>query len=107
MEEISAEQMQGYVDTAVDMAIGYGPRVVLALAVLVVGLWLINRVVAMTRRALESRDIEVTLSRFLTNLVSVLLKVLLIISTASMIGIATTSFIALLGAVQIGLYWTF
>lgn len=98
MEELSTEQLSGYMDTAVELGMTYGPKLVLALIVLIVGLWIINRVVRVMGAGMERSKTEPTLARFFTSLVSIGLKALLLISVASMIGIETTSFIALLGA---------
>ncbi len=98
MEEISTEQMAGYMDTAVEMTMTYGPQLILAIVVLIVGLWIINRVVRLMGAGMERSNTEPTLAKFLCNLSSVGLKALLLISVASMIGIETTSFIAVLGA---------
>ena len=98
MELFSPERMQEYADAGVAMLIQYVPTVLLAIVVLVVGLWLIKRVVKLLAKTLEKRETETTLSGFLCSLVSVLLKALLLISIALMVGIETTSFIAILGA---------
>jgi small conductance mechanosensitive channel len=98
MEELSTEQMAGYMDTAVEMGMTYGPKLILAIVVLIVGLWIINRVIRLMGAGMERSNTEPTLAKFLCNLSSVGLKALLLISVASMIGIATTSFIAVLGA---------
>jgi len=98
MEELSTEQMAGYMDTAVEMGMTYGPKLILAIVVLIVGLWIINRVIRLMSAGMERSNTEPTLAKFLCNLSSVLLKALLLISVASMIGIETTSFIAVLGA---------
>jgi small conductance mechanosensitive channel len=98
MEEISTEQVTEYVDTGVTMAMQYGPQLLLAILVLIIGMWIINRFVGVTGRTLEARAVEPTLARFLTSLMNITLKALLLISVASMVGIATTSFIAILGA---------
>lgn len=98
MEEISTEQLSGYVDTAVEMGMNYGPQLLLALLVLFVGLWIIKRVVRLMSAGMERSNTEPTLAKFLSSLVSIGLKALLLISVASMIGIETTSFIAILGA---------
>jgi len=98
MEDLSTEQLSGYMDTAVELAMTYGPKLVLALVVLIVGLWIVNRVVKLTLAAMERTNTEPTLAKFLSSLVSVGLKALLLISVASMVGIETTSFIAILGA---------
>jgi small conductance mechanosensitive channel len=98
MEEISTEQMSAYTDTAIEMLMTYGPKFLLALIVLVLGLWIIKRIVNVTSKAMERGNAEPTLAKFVASLVSIGLKALLIISVASMIGIETTSFIAILGA---------
>jgi len=98
MEEISPEQITGYMDTGVEMAMSYGPQLILAIVVLIVGLWIVNRVVRLMGAGMERSNTEPTLAKFLCNLTSFGLKALLLISVASMVGIETTSFIAVLGA---------
>ncbi|ADH85441.1 mechanosensitive ion channel family protein [Desulfurivibrio alkaliphilus] len=79
-----------------EMTLSFAPKIVLALATLLVGLWLINRLVNLLARKLESKD--PTLVKFLCSFAGVTLKILLLISVASMVGVATTSFIAVIGA---------
>lgn len=76
----------------------YGPRVLLALITLIIGLWIVNRIVGLMVRGMEARKVEATLAGFLRNLASIGLKALLLLSVAGMIGIETTSFIAVLAA---------
>jgi small conductance mechanosensitive channel len=87
-----------YRETVVSMAINYAPQLVLALATLVAGLWAIKVVVAGAQAAFARTGMEATLQKFLLSLINIGLKGLLIISVASMVGIETTSFIAVLGA---------
>ncbi len=70
------------------------PQFLLALVTLFVGLWIINRFASGLDRAFERGDMEATLRKFIRNLISIGLEVLLLISVASMVGIATTSLIA-------------
>ncbi len=91
-----AGQISELTSMAVGMLMSYLPQLLLAIVTLVIGLWLINRFVATIDKKLTARD--PTLGRFATGVVSMLLKVVLLISVASMVGIATTSFIAVLGA---------
>lgn len=99
MEEIiTSEDLSNYVDVAIEMAIGYLPSLLLAAMVLIIGLWIVNRFVRVMARGFARSKTEPTLATFLENLVSVVLKVLVIISAAGMVGIETTSFIAVLGA---------
>jgi len=81
---------------AMALVMTYAPKVVLAIVTLIVGMWLINRFVNVLDNKLGKKD--PTLNKFLCGLISVILKILLLISVASMVGIATTSFIAIVGA---------
>lgn len=83
-------------DQASVLLMAYAPKVVLAIVTLLVGLWLIKRLVSAMERRLSVRD--PTLGKFLSSMAGVTLKLLLLISVASMVGIATTSFIAVLAA---------
>ena len=84
------------VDQAITLVMAYAPKVVLAIITLIVGMWLINRFVRLLDSKLGKKD--PTLNTFLCGLLSAVLKILLLISVASMVGIATTSFIAIIGA---------
>ena len=84
------------VDQAITLVMAYAPKVVLAIITLIVGMWLVNRFVRLLDSKLGKKD--PTLNTFLCGLLSAILKILLLISVASMVGIATTSFIAIIGA---------
>ena len=81
------------------LIITYGGKLLLALLTLVIGLWLIKRLIRIMGKYFELRKYEETLKKFLTQLISAVLKVLLIISVVSMLGVQMTAFIALLGAI--------
>lgn len=85
-----------FLHQGIGLAMTYVPRVVLAVIVLIVGWWLIKRIVAVVGRRLHAKD--PALDTFLSGLISLGLKTLLLISVASMVGIATTSFVAMIGA---------
>ncbi|MFP3873569.1 MAG: mechanosensitive ion channel family protein [Thiohalophilus sp.] len=95
---INTEQFSIYTDRGIELLMLYAPQLVLAIVVLIVGLWIINRLVKVMAKGMDRSRMEPTLARFLQSLVGVGLKALLLISVASMVGIATTSFIAVLGA---------
>ena len=87
-----------YADKAMDMAVEYAPKVLLALIVLWIGNRLIKWIVKLLDRSLDKRGTDESLRGFLKSLVAGLLKVILIISVIQMLGVATTSFVAILGA---------
>lgn len=70
----------------------------LAAITLAVGWWLISTVTRRIGELLGRRSVDKTLQGFVGSLVNVALKIMLIISVASMIGVQTTSFVAALGA---------
>ncbi|MBK1873190.1 MULTISPECIES: mechanosensitive ion channel family protein [unclassified Marinobacter] len=85
-----------YMDQAITLVMTYAPKVLLAIVTLIIGMWLINRLVNVLDAKLGKKD--PTLNKFLCGLISVILKILLLVSVASMVGIATTSFVAIIGA---------
>lgn len=92
------ETIEKYSEQIFGYAVEYGAQALMALAVLMIGLWIIARISTAVNKAFSVSLKDDTLTTFLTGAVNILLKVLLIISVASMIGIETTSFIAVLGA---------
>ena len=82
----------------IPMIMEYGSRVLLALVTLAIGWWLINRLTAKLAQLLALRKADLALQGFISSLVNIVLKVLLVVSVASMIGIQTTSFVAAIGA---------
>ncbi|MCK9534253.1 MAG: mechanosensitive ion channel [Pseudomonas sp.] len=80
------------------LLIEHGLKIFFALLTLAIGWWLINRVVNTLSNLLQKRHADAMLTGFLSSLVSSLLRILLVLSAAGMLGIETTSFIALIGA---------
>lgn len=82
----------------IPMVMQYGSRVLLALVVLLIGWWLINKLTAKVSALLAYRHVDLALQGFIGSLANIILKILLIVSVASMIGVETTSFVAAIGA---------
>ena len=92
------EQFQSISDRIVYLAMFYGPKIGSAVLVFIIGLWLVNWATRLMTKAMNRRGFDVSLQSFLSSLISVSLKVMLLVSVAGMIGIQTTSFVAILGA---------
>lgn len=92
------EKLAEYFEQIKGLIVVYGGRVVLAIVVLFIGLWVIKRIVKLASKTMHKRDVDESLRPFLRSIISALLKVMLVISVAGMIGIQVTSFIAVLGA---------
>ena len=98
MESISTDKINEYWLMAKGMIMEYGLKLVYAIVVLMIGLWIIKKITNALKGLMVKRNIDASLAPFLTSMINGLLKVLLIITAMSMLGIEMTSFIAILGA---------
>lgn len=92
------EDFDKYLGQLTDMVIEYAPKLALALIVLLVGLRVINRLVDFVTGMMEKNGLSEDIRPFLSSIFGVALKLLLIFSVAGIIGIETTSFVAVLAA---------
>lgn len=86
------------IENLYQMGIDYGLNLLLAIITLVVGFWIIKRIMKGIHKSMEKSDVDATLSKFILSLLSIALKIMLIISVLSMVGVKMTSFIAILAA---------
>ena len=93
IDKVEALTMKGY-----ELGLEYAPKLALTIITLIIGLWVIGVISNLFKASLVKSKVDATLIPFMSNLLSWVLKLLLFISVASMLGIATTSFIAVLGA---------
>ncbi|MEE9439635.1 MAG: mechanosensitive ion channel family protein [Saprospiraceae bacterium] len=84
------------------MIIEYSPKVLMAVATLIVGFWIIRRLMNLLDKGLQRSGMDESLSKFMSSLASVMLKVMVLLSVAGMFGVNTTSFIAILGGLMVG-----
>ncbi|TWX70713.1 mechanosensitive ion channel [Colwellia demingiae] len=96
--EINIEKIEHYMQMLGEMGLQFGVQFILAIVVYFVGNFIIKRVLSLVGKGLEKKKVEITLHRFLLSIVGTLLKAIQIIILASMLGIQTASFIAILGA---------
>jgi len=86
-----------YQDKIIQMIIEFGPRLILAIIVLFIGLSIIKSILQFLNSLFTRRKLDPTLTPFILNVVGWVLKILLLISVASTVGVETTSFMALIG----------
>lgn len=98
------EEIKNFLLTkGLDLIIEYGQSILLSLLLLFIGLWIIRIIKRITLRSLKKVIPDEGLSGFLTNLGNILLKVLLFIAVASLLGIQTASFLAILGSLGLAI----
>lgn len=90
--------MINYVEKITEFAVGYAPKVVGAVLTLLIGFWIIGWITSMVRKMMERQGFDETIRPFLSSLLSVGLKIMLLLSVAGMFGVETTSFVAIFGA---------
>lgn len=90
--------IQKIYENAIDFIFLYGPKIIGAIIVWIIGLWVIRIAGRGVDLIINLSKLEVSLKTFLHSLFSMVLKVLLAISVLGMLGIEMTSFIAILGA---------
>ena len=78
--------------------IGWSVKLAGAILTLLIGLWIIGRVMKLVTYVMEKREIDASLRPFLVSLLKRVLQILLMITVVDMVGIEVTSFIAILGA---------
>jgi small conductance mechanosensitive channel len=91
-----AETTTNYIQKITDMAITYAPKVIGAIIIYLVGSWMIGKIVQIMKKVFEKKKYDPSLETFLISLVKVMLTILLLISTAGVLGVDTTAFGALL-----------
>ena len=92
------EDFSGLIGTIQEYVIQYGSKVLLAVITLIIGLWIIGKITKGVEIAFNKNKFDETLQKFLVSLLNITLKVMLLVSIASMVGIETTSFVAIIGA---------
>jgi len=88
----------GYLDIAKDWLLATGPHILTALAILVIGRWLVQWTTGLIGKALTKSGMDETLVGFLKKLIYYTLLTAIILAAADQVGIKTTSFLAILGA---------
>lgn len=90
--------MENIIDQITTIIVNYAPKVVGAILTLLIGFWIIGRITRVFNRTMAKQKIDESLRDFLESIVNIGLKILLLLSVASMFGIEVTSFVAIFGA---------
>lgn len=95
-------------DTFVAAITYFGLKVLAAIAIWIIGRWLIRLANRLIARSLNNQHVDATLVRYTGSIVTVLLDVILIVAILGFFGVQTTTFAAVVAAagVAIGLAWS-
>lgn len=78
--------------------VSFGTQALVALLIIIVGFWIANKLAKVAGKKLNETSNDKTLANFMSSMISIGLKILVIITAAGMVGIEATSFIAVLSA---------
>lgn len=81
----------------------FGTRLIGAIAIWIIGFWLVKKIVNVVNRALKNHDIEPSLASFSLSFVSISLKVFVFIIILTTMGVQMTSIVAVLGAASLAI----
>ncbi|MEL6865172.1 MAG: mechanosensitive ion channel [Bacteroidota bacterium] len=92
------EELQSYWSAFVDGAIRYLPTLATAIIVLVVGFWVIKKMISLAQTALEKASFSPEIRSFLLSILDIGLKVVVLLVAAGIVGINTASLVAVMAA---------
>lgn len=95
---LSPEQVSKYLSRFIDILVDYSPKLISAFLILFVGLYAIRLINRIIRKIMIQRNLDPTLTKFLSDILLWALRILLFVTFISKLGIETSSFVAILGA---------
>lgn len=102
MNNLEINEVQQHWDKFLSSAIAWAPRIITAvisaLLIYLIGSWIIRIIKGMIDKAFKKRQMDVSLQRFLSNLISWVLNILLFIVVVTQLGVQTSAFVAIIGA---------
>lgn len=96
MENLS--QVQNLLEKVWELLAVYGLKIVAAIVIFIIGRWIAKVLEKFVQRVMKKREIDPTISSFVSNLTYILLLTFVVLASLSQLGIQTTSFIAVIGA---------
>lgn len=102
-ETIPVNHVGGYFERILTIIVDYSPRLISAFLILFIGLYVIRMVNRFVRKLMIRRNYDLTLSQFLADILLWAMRILLFVSFISKLGVESTSFVAILGAMGLAI----
>ena len=102
IKNMPAEEL---ITSLIDKSIHFGLKILAALAIYLIGRWIVRKIKNITKKIFIKRNVEPSLAGFLNSFISITLNIILVIAVIGTLGIDTTSFAAVLaaGGVAVGM----
>lgn len=95
---LDPEHITNYAETFIKALIDYSPKLISAFLILFIGIYTIRLINRLIRKIMVKRELDPTLTNFLSDILLWVLRVLLFVTFIDKLGIGTSSFVAILGA---------
>tara|TARA_R110002051_G_scaffold315_3_gene1421 strand:+ start:980 stop:1789 length:810 start_codon:yes stop_codon:yes gene_type:complete len=92
------EDAQVWIEKGIDFIMVFGPKIIGAILIYIIGSWVIKKLVGVARKGMTKQEYDESLKKFLLSLVKWALTIFLIITVISTLGVETTSFAAVIAA---------
>lgn len=92
------ENAEKWADYALGLAKDFGPKLLTAILIYLVGMWAIKRIIATARAVMSRSKYEESLQKFLLDLMGWAMKIFLAILVISRLGVDVTTFAAVIAA---------
>ena len=95
VHKITTTDYNQLLNDLISQAMWIALKIVLALAIYMVGKWITNWIIRLMNRSFERRKVDASLRIFLRSMVKVVMYVLVVLAAIQTLGINTTSFVAI------------
>jgi small conductance mechanosensitive channel len=92
---------QKFYDSVYNWLIEYGPRILLAILILILGFWLIRVLNGWVKKGLMRHNFNPSLRYFLQNLIAITSQVLLVLAVMQIVGLQLTFFTAIVAGLSV------
>ncbi len=98
LDQTDHDQIREFISSMTNELIHFGAKILAAIAIYIVGKWLLKRALILMDLTFEKRQIEVSVRSFLRSMVSIVFYILLILTIIQLLGIDATSLVAMLAS---------
>lgn len=95
--------MEFNLETLQTLAVTYGIKIITAILLFVIGKWLAKKITHILATVLEKQKVDITLVKFLKNIIYYMLLAAVLVAVAGQLGINTASFLTIIGAASLAI----
>ncbi len=96
---MNPERIQKYLDEAINWAVSFAPKLLMALAVLIIGMYVVKKLSVVISKGLSKSNFDQEIAEFLGSMMEVVMKFAVILAAASFLGFEVTALLGLIAAI--------